>query len=69
MAHFVTLVERAAAALHRRAAAAGDERGDVPGWVMITIMTAGIVAVLWQFVGPYLQEVLQAALRDTVGRG
>ena len=22
-----------------------DERGDVPGWVLITIMTAGIVAV------------------------
>ena len=45
-----------------------DERGDVPGWVMITIMTAGIVAVLWQFAGPYLQEVLQSALQDTVGQ-
>jgi hypothetical protein len=22
-----------------------DDRGDVPGWVMITVMTAGIVAV------------------------
>jgi len=24
-----------------------SERGDVPGWVMITLMTAGLVAVLW----------------------
>lgn len=23
-----------------------DERGDVPGWVLITIMSAGIVVVL-----------------------
>jgi hypothetical protein len=26
--------------------------GDVPGWVLVTIMTAGIVAVLWQFAEP-----------------
>ena len=23
-----------------------DERGDVPGWVLITVMTAGLVAVI-----------------------
>lgn len=40
----------------------GDERGDVPGWVLITIMTAGIVAVLWQFAEPYLRDILQQAL-------
>jgi hypothetical protein len=39
-----------------------DERGDVPGWVLITIMTAGIVAVLWQFAEPYLRSILEAAL-------
>lgn len=39
-----------------------DERGDVPGWVLITIMTAGIVAVLWQFAEPYLRGILEAAL-------
>ncbi|HEY9375866.1 MAG TPA: hypothetical protein VIQ02_02070 [Jiangellaceae bacterium] len=38
------------------------ERGDVPGWVLITIMTAGIVAVLWQFAQPYLRDILQQAL-------
>jgi hypothetical protein len=43
-----------------------DERGDVPGWVLITIMSAGIVAVLWAFAEPYLRDMLQAAL-DAVG--
>ena len=38
------------------------ERGDVPGWVLITIMTAGIVAVLWQFAEPYLRDILEQAL-------
>lgn len=39
-----------------------SERGDVPGWVLITIMSAGLVAVLWQFAEPYLTDMLQAAL-------
>ena len=39
-----------------------DERGDVPGWVLITIMTAVIVAVLWQFAEPYLRDILEQAL-------
>ena len=28
-------------------AARRAERGDVPGWVLITLMTAGIVTALW----------------------
>ncbi len=39
-----------------------QERGDVPGWVLVTIMSAGIVAVLWPFAESYLQQILQAAL-------
>jgi hypothetical protein len=39
-----------------------SERGDVPGWVLITIMTAGLVAVLWAFAEPYLTDILQRAL-------
>lgn len=44
-----------------------DERGDVPGWVLITIMTAGLVAVLWQFAEPYLTDMLQTALDLVTG--
>lgn len=37
-------------ALGRRTGPAAGERGDrgdVPGWVLVTLMTAGLVAVLW----------------------
>ena len=39
-----------------------DERGDVPGWVMITVMTAGLVAALTAVAGPQLQAMLTSAL-------
>ena len=39
-----------------------SERGDVPGWVMITVMTAGLVAALWAVAGPELERMLREAL-------
>ena len=39
-----------------------DERGDVPGWVMITVMTAGLVAILYKIAGHQLGALLRAAL-------
>jgi hypothetical protein len=42
------------------------ERGDVPGWVLITIMTAGIVAVLWPLAGDTLTNMLTSALNAVV---
>lgn len=45
-----------------RLADRGRERGDVPGWVLITLMTAGIVTVLWTFAGPRLLTILTDAL-------
>ena len=41
-----------------------EERGDVPGWVMITVMSAGIVAILTAVAGPELRQMLQNALRS-----
>ncbi len=38
------------------------ERGDVPGWVMVTVMTAGLVAALWAVAGPELERMLRQAL-------
>ncbi len=38
------------------------ERGDVPGWVMITVMSAGLVAVLTVVAGPELERMLRSAL-------
>ncbi len=39
-----------------------DERGDVPGWVLITLMTAGIVTALWVVAEPTLRSLLTNAL-------
>lgn len=44
-----------------------DDRGDVPGWVMITVMTAGIVAMLTAVAGPRLRSMLVAALNSVGG--
>lgn len=53
---------RRTSAILRRGNVVRDERGDVPGWVLITIMSAGIVAVLWPFAEEYLQNILESAL-------
>lgn len=48
----------------------GDrDRGDVPGWVMITIMTAGLVVVLWGVADTQLRQILQTALTSVTGPG
>ncbi|MGY2702219.1 hypothetical protein [Nocardioides sp. HB32] len=39
-----------------------DERGDVPGWVMITVMTAGLVVAITAVAKPQLQSMLNNAL-------
>lgn len=44
-----------------------DERGDVPGWVMVTLMTAIVVAALTPFVGDQLQALLAQAFSMVSG--
>ena len=44
-----------------------DDRGDVPGWVMITVMSAGLVAVLGAVAGPQLRQMLEQALSAVGG--
>lgn len=39
-----------------------DERGDVPGWVLVTVMTAGLVAVIWGVAEDQLRDLLSSAL-------
>lgn len=57
-------------AVQTRLMAGGDrDRGDVPGWVLITLMTAGLVTVLWQVAGPKLSEILGRALDSVKGPG
>lgn len=44
-----------------------DERGDVPGWVLITLMTAGLVLTIWMLAGPALEGVFQQAMDRVLG--
>ena len=41
---------------------ARTQRGDVPGWVLITVMTAALVAGLLAIAGPELNQMLREAL-------
>ena len=58
----VWLLTTVAGAADRR-----DERGDVPGWVLITVMTAGLVTALWAVAGDVLSQMLSDALRSVSG--
>ncbi|GAB4065353.1 hypothetical protein GCM10028777_14540 [Angustibacter speluncae] len=51
-------------ALRRRLDAVRDqpERGDVPGWVMVTLMTAGLVIGIWALAGDQLEQVFTEAM-------
>lgn len=40
-----------------------SERGDVPGWVLITLMTAGLVLIIWALAGPALSGVFEQAIQ------
>lgn len=43
------------------------ERGDVPGWVMIVIMTAGLVILIWALAGEALTRVFDTAISRILG--
>ena len=44
-----------------------EERGDVPGWVLITLMTAALVVLIWALAGPALSEIFQNAIMKVSG--
>ena len=52
--------------LHNNKSLLASDRGDVPGWVLITLMTAGLVVVIWAFAAPALQSVFDEALDRVV---
>lgn len=46
---------------------AADERGDVPGWVLVTLMTAALVVVIWAVAGPALVDLFEQAISRVSG--
>ena len=45
----------------------GEDRGDVPGWVLISLMTAGLVIAIWAIAGPALGAIFESALARVTG--
>jgi hypothetical protein len=40
----------------------GEERGDVPGWVLITAMTVALVMLVWGVASEALREIITGFL-------
>ncbi len=39
-----------------------SERGDVPGWVLVVLMTTGLVTAIWTIAAPRLSAILRNSL-------
>ncbi len=39
-----------------------SERGDVPGWVLVVLMTTGLVTAIWAVAAPKLNAILKNSL-------
>lgn len=44
-----------------------DDSGDVPGWVLITLMTAGIVVALWAVASDQIVRIFENAMAPFLG--
>ena len=39
-----------------------DDRGDVPGWVLVVLLPTGLVTALWTIAAPRLTAILKNSL-------
>jgi hypothetical protein len=71
LARWLLVLARVRAAITRllRWAARRGDGGDVPGWVLVTLMTAGLVLVLWGIARDRLTEVFNNAIDSVLGGG
>jgi hypothetical protein len=67
MGHLDMLVAWAAAGI-RRLRGSDPERGDVPGWVMVTVMTAGLVVIIFGVFRDRITDAVSDAI-DSVTNG
>jgi hypothetical protein len=62
------LAVRLLAALHTRLAAARGDRGDIPGWVMVTVMSAGLIVAVFSIFRDAIIEAIKTALSQVVSQ-
>ena len=44
-----------------------SDRGDVPGWVLVVLMTTGLVTAIWTIAAPRLTAILRNSLDSMNG--
>ena len=44
-----------------------NDRGDVPGWVLVVLMTTGLVTAIWTIAAPRLTAILKNSLDSMNG--
>lgn len=44
-----------------------EQRGDVPGWVLVVLMTTGLVTAIWAIAAPRLSAILKNSLDSMNG--
>ena len=63
--------ERASDLIYARSskiyAIATNERGDVPGWVLVVLMTTGLVTGIWTMAAPRIEQILRSSLDSMNG--
>ena len=63
----ITFRQRLISMQQRFLARLKDERGDVPGWVLVVLMTTGLVTALWTIAAPRLTAILKNSLDSMNG--
>jgi hypothetical protein len=64
---FATLKNMLRAFKRALATLISHDEGDVPGWVLITLMTAGLVIIIWAIAGPALSQLFEQAIARVSG--
>ena len=59
---FFTCNEKLKQFQSRYKSALTSERGDVPGWVLVVLMTTGLVTAIWTIAAPRLSAILKNSL-------
>ncbi|MFZ1363204.1 MAG: hypothetical protein WAS05_09810 [Candidatus Nanopelagicales bacterium] len=58
------MIEKLITMIARMADRVQEERGDVPGWVLVAVMTAGLVTAIWMVADSQLTSILTRAIES-----
>lgn len=65
--HIQIRINGATGCLQERLHLCNSERGDVPGWVLVVLMTTGLVTAIWTIAAPRLTAILRNSLDSMNG--